>query len=69
MAYVSVSRGAHDAQLFTNDRNKLPTVLGHDVSKQTANSLQVSTEQTITPQQDISKAPHQEHGMGFGIGF
>jgi ATP-dependent exoDNAse (exonuclease V) alpha subunit len=69
MAYVSVSRGAHDAQLFTDDRNKLPTVLGHDVSKQTANSLQVSTEQTIAPQQDISKAPHQEHGMGLGIGF
>jgi ATP-dependent exoDNAse (exonuclease V) alpha subunit len=24
MAYVSVSRGAHDAQIFTNDREKLP---------------------------------------------
>ncbi|MGA7924520.1 MAG: hypothetical protein WCA20_00830 [Candidatus Sulfotelmatobacter sp.] len=32
MAYVSVSRGAHDAQIFTNDREKLPTALGHDVS-------------------------------------
>jgi ATP-dependent exoDNAse (exonuclease V) alpha subunit len=36
MAYVSVSRGAHDAQIFTNDREKLPTALGHDISKQTA---------------------------------
>jgi ATP-dependent exoDNAse (exonuclease V) alpha subunit len=69
MAYVSVSRGAHDAQLFTNDREKLPTVLGHDISKQTANSPQISTEQTTAPQQEISKAPQQEHGMGLGIGF
>ena len=68
MAYVSVSRGAHDAQLFTNDREKLPTALGHDISKQTANSPQISTEPTIA-QQDISKAPQQEHGMGLGIGF
>jgi conjugative relaxase-like TrwC/TraI family protein len=69
MAYVSISRGAHDAQLFTNDREKLPTALGRDISKQTANSPQISTEPTIAPQQDISKAPQQEHGMGLGIGF
>ena len=69
MAYVSVSRGARDAQLFTNDREKLPTALGHDISKQTANSPQISTQETITPQQEISKAPQQELGMGLGIGF
>lgn len=69
MAYVSVSRGAHDAQLFTNDREKLSTVLDQDISKQTANSPQISAEQTIAPQQDISKAPQQEYGLGLGIGF
>ena len=69
MAYVSVSRGAHDAQLFTNDREKLSTVLGHDISKRTASSPVISTGQTIVPQQEISKAPQQEHGMGLGIGF
>jgi hypothetical protein len=69
MAYVSVSRGTQDAQLFTNDREKLPTALGHDISKQTANSPQISTQQTIAPQQEISKAPQQEHGMGLGLGF
>ena len=69
MAYVSISRGAHDAQLFTNDREKLPTALGHDISKQTANSPQISSEPTIAPQQDISKAPQQDHGLGLGIGF
>jgi conjugative relaxase-like TrwC/TraI family protein len=69
MAYVSVSRGAHDAQLFTNDRDKLPTVLGHDVSKQTAQALQINTDQTITPQQEISAGRQHEHGAGLGIGF
>ncbi len=69
MAYVSVSRGAHDAQLFTNDREKLPMALGHDISKQTANSPQISTQQTNARHQEISKAPQQEHGMGLGIGF
>jgi len=36
MAYVAVSRGAHDAQLFTNDREKLPAALGHEVSRESA---------------------------------
>jgi hypothetical protein len=36
MAYVSVSRGQWDAQIFTNDREKLPLALGHDVSHQSA---------------------------------
>jgi conjugative relaxase-like TrwC/TraI family protein len=69
MAYVSVSRGAHDAQLFTNDREKLPTALGNDISKQTANWPQISTQQIVVPQQEISKTPQQDHGVGLGIGF
>ena len=64
MAYVSVSRGALDPQLFTNDREKLPTALGHDISKQSAEVPQINA-----PQQEISKAPQQEHGMGLGIGL
>ncbi|HEY3615824.1 MAG TPA: hypothetical protein VGK96_03365 [Candidatus Sulfotelmatobacter sp.] len=66
MAYVSVSRGAFDAQLFTNDREKLPTALGHDISKQTAQSLQINTEQTTVLQQEKS-GRQQEHSMGLGI--
>lgn len=38
MAYVSVSRGAHDAQIFTNDREKLPDALGHEVSRRVRTS-------------------------------
>lgn len=63
MAYVAVSRGAHDAQLFTNDREKLPTVLGHDVSHQSAHSKQIAPSKSVP--QEI--APKQEHSYGHGI--
>jgi conjugative relaxase-like TrwC/TraI family protein len=33
LAYVAVSRGRHDAQIFTNDASKLPKALGREVSK------------------------------------
>jgi UvrD-like helicase C-terminal domain len=36
MAYVAVSRGAQDAQIFTNDRNELPIALNREVSHQSA---------------------------------
>jgi hypothetical protein len=67
MAYVSVSRGEFDAQLFTNDREKLPTVLGHDLSKNTAHVHEISPGQTIAPQREIVKETHLEHGIGLGI--
>jgi hypothetical protein len=69
MAYISVSRGAYDAQIFTNDREKLLTALGHDVSKQTAQVQQINAQQAVAPQQEISQARQQDHGLGFGIGF
>ena len=61
MAYVAVSRGAHDAQLFTNDREKLPIALGHEVSQQSAHMPETAKEQTP------EIAPKQEHSYGFGI--
>jgi len=69
MAYVSVSRGAFDSQLFTNDREKLPTALGHDLSKHSAHVPEINTGQSIAPQQDVSTGRQQEHGMGLGIGL
>jgi conjugative relaxase-like TrwC/TraI family protein len=69
MAYVSVSRGAHDAQLFTNDREKLPAALGHNVSQQSAHAPEIKPNQTIAPQQEISQGQDQKHGIGLGIGF
>jgi len=64
MAYVSVSRGAHDAQIFTNDREKLPAALGHEVSHESAHV----PEQSITSQQQ-EIAPRHEQGPGLGIGL
>jgi ATP-dependent exoDNAse (exonuclease V) alpha subunit len=61
MAYVAVSRGAHDAQLFTNDREKLPGVLGHVVSQQSAHVPQMAKEQAA------ETSPKHEHSYGFGI--
>jgi hypothetical protein len=46
---VSVSRGAHDGQIFTNDSEELPTALGHDVSRQSAYAPEINGEQTIAP--------------------
>jgi conjugative relaxase-like TrwC/TraI family protein len=64
MAYVAVSRGAHDAQLFTNDREKLSSALGHDVSHQSAHATEITTSKSI--QQEIAPKDEQlyEHGIG-----
>ena len=69
MAYVSISRGAFDAQLFTNDREKLPTALGHGLSRRSAHVAEITHGQTMAPQQEISKQPQPEHNIGLGIGF
>jgi ATP-dependent exoDNAse (exonuclease V) alpha subunit len=57
MAYVAVSRGAYDAQFFTNDREKLGAALGHDVSHQSAHGPEIKQDakqdQAISPQQEI----------------
>src|ERR1017187_1656520 len=56
MAYVAVSRGQWDAQIFTNNREKLPQALGRDVSHQSA----YKPEQTITPLQHQEAARSQQ---------
>jgi hypothetical protein len=61
MAHVAVSRGAYDAQLYTNDREKLPQALGHDVSQQSALMPAMKPEPKITPRQEISRFP-RVHG-------
>jgi ATP-dependent exoDNAse (exonuclease V) alpha subunit len=68
MAYVSISRGQFDAQIFTDNREKLPQALGHDVSHQSA----------YKPEQSIPKIPAKsvpalqqepEISIGFGLGL
>ncbi|WP_348261050.1 MobF family relaxase [Telmatobacter sp. DSM 110680] len=66
MAYVSVSRGQWDAQIFTNDRGTLGNALSHDVSHESAHQPQ----QTITPvSRDIGRTHQMEHDFGAGIGM
>jgi conjugative relaxase-like TrwC/TraI family protein len=69
MAYVSVSRGQWDAQIFTNDRSALANALGHDVSHQSAHR----TEQVVAPLQTPNQGQMHEQardlGMGVGLGL
>jgi len=71
MAYVAVSRGAYNAQIFTNDREKLGAALGHDVSHSSAHAPEMKPEQkqeqTVTPQREI--APEQEQSLDIGLGL
>ena len=69
MAYVSVSRGQWDAQIFTNDRSALANALGHDVSHQSA----LRVDQVIAPLQTPNQAQAREQArdldMGMGLGL
>jgi conjugative relaxase-like TrwC/TraI family protein len=68
MAYVSVSRGQYDVQIFTNDRGALANALGHDVSHKSA----YQAAQAIAPlAQEIAEthAPKHDFGQGIGMGL
>jgi conjugative relaxase-like TrwC/TraI family protein len=67
MAYVAISRGAEDAQLFTNDRGKLGQALGRDVSQQSAHTPQIGMEKA-TPAPEPKIEMQIEHGYGYSIG-
>jgi conjugative relaxase-like TrwC/TraI family protein len=64
MAYVAVSRGAHDAQIFTNDAAKLGAVLSRDVSHAPA-IQQAAATQAIEQQ----SAHVHEIGQSLGMGM
>jgi hypothetical protein len=68
MAYVAVSRGASDAQIFTDDRGRLAEVLSREVSHESAHKA----EKTVTPiLQDVAQSPQPARtpGMEVGIGI
>ncbi|MGA3326999.1 MAG: hypothetical protein ABSF45_21250 [Terriglobia bacterium] len=64
LAYLSVSRGRYDAQIYTNDAGRLGEELSRDISKQSA----LETEQEIggrdhlLPIRGISGALHPRLG-------
>jgi conjugative relaxase-like TrwC/TraI family protein len=72
MAYVAVSRGAHDAQIFTNDRDQLAQVLSRDVSHQSAHVPEIdqAPERQIEPEHAVEPMEHEksrERGRGLSM--
>ena len=72
LAYVSVSRGRFDAQIYTNDAQKLGEELSRDVSKQSA--LETGHEVGGHDQSHATEngghrsvSESHEHGQGYGI--
>ena len=72
LAYVSLSRGHYDAQIYTNDAGKLGEELSRDVSKQSA----METGHEVGSQDQghaTENAAHEsvsgshEHCQGYGI--
>jgi conjugative relaxase-like TrwC/TraI family protein len=70
MAYVSVSRGAHDAQIFTSNREKLREALSRDVSHQSAHvpeiaqavAREIEPKQVVQPIEKVyTMAEHERH--------
>ncbi len=66
MAYVAVSRGAHDAQIFTNDAARLGQALSRDVSHAPA-IQQAPLLHAI--EQAAEQRPTHEHEIGHGFGL
>lgn len=68
MAYVAVSRGALDAQIFTNNAAKLGQALSRDVSHVPA-IQQTLISHTIEQAAEQRSAHEHEIGQGFGMGM
>jgi hypothetical protein len=65
MAYVSISRGQFDAQIFTDSLEKLAKALGHDVSHQSV----YKPEQAIPRMPAKSISTHQAPEIDMGLGL
>jgi hypothetical protein len=64
LAYVAISRGRYDAQIYTNDKMQLAAALDRDVSHRAALE---PTHAPAAPAQTIERSPAHHHGIGFGI--
>jgi hypothetical protein len=65
MAYVAVSRGAHDAQIFTNDA----ATLGHELSRDVSHAPAIQqTPASQAIEQSFDQQPAQKHEIGQGFG-
>jgi ATP-dependent exoDNAse (exonuclease V) alpha subunit len=64
LAYVSISRGRYDAQIYTNDKTQLAAALDRDVSHRAAIEPTLAP---ASPAQKIERSPAHQLGIGFGI--
>jgi conjugative relaxase-like TrwC/TraI family protein len=68
LAYVAISRGRHDAQIYTNDKTQLPAALGRDISHRSALDQAPEQAQTPpTPAQALQPAATPRRSIGHGI--
>jgi hypothetical protein len=72
LAHVSVSRGRYDAQIYTNDAEKLGEELSRDVSKQSALETEYEVGgrnqgHAIENAEPQSVSESHDHGQGYGV--
>src|SRR5580704_7221620 len=71
-AYVSVSRGQYDAQIYTNDRDGLARSLSRENSQRTATETQQeqqSASKLEPPSERNARPAEEEQGHSLGIGI
>jgi conjugative relaxase-like TrwC/TraI family protein len=66
LAYVAVSRGQHDARIYTNDKVKLTRALGRDVSHRSALEKSSTPASEQGTQGQISRSESIGHTMAVG---
>ena len=70
LAYVAVSRGRYDAQMYTNDKSQLTEELSRDISRQTAMDQAHTPKlaaKSIGPSSTLQRDAQQIVGQGFNI--
>jgi len=60
LAYVAVSRGRYDAQIYTNDKSALAEGLGREVSHRSAWESTRVAEPRVTQKSDQTSSPTRE---------
>ena len=69
LAYVSVSRGQYDAQIYTNDRSELARDLSRYVSQRTATEVQEQEPEPVSARQEAHQGEQtQAHVLEIGLG-